>query len=484
MKRSNFSRPRVLVLGGGLAGLRGAQLLLEKGFDVELIERLEEPGGMARSHLKNGYVFDHGPHGFFSRDQWIVDEFKELVGGEQSYRWLEKRSQIHYRGQYFNHPLRLSDIAWKMNPWILFEAFFSFLYSRARMAITQRDPVNAEEYLIDQFGRVLYDVFFGPYTQKVWAVPPRELDADFTRDRVPSLHLWDIIRKLFVNSARQRLTPSGRVPTHDLHTFYYPKQGARALPLGYAEKIRSLGGRFRFGAEIRRVNLDTLVVTGRSARASWTLPFDYILNTIPLDTLVSLIHPPPPPEISTLASGLRYRAVLLICLCIRKPKVIGTFWIYYTDRFFNRISEFKHFSPDLVPEGKTGICLEVGCKEGDKLWNASDSEIVARAMPDLKDLGLVTEEEIEDFVVIREANAYPIYDVGYKRRLGRLINWLEGTGLIMTAGRQGRFLYVNQDAAIKSGFEAGQAIVRLHESGEVASRITLEDERPRRKIMA
>jgi len=226
MKRASLSRPRAVVLGGGLAGLRGAQLLLDKDFEVELIERLDGPGGMARSHLKNGYVFDHGPHGFFSRDQWIVDEFKKLVGGEEGYRWLKKWSQIHYQGHYFNYPLRLIDLATRMNPWTLLRAFLSFLWSRARVAITRREPANAEEYLVDQFGRVLYDVFFGPYTQKVWGIPSQELDADFTRDRVPSLHLWDVIKKLFVDPTRERITPSGRIATHDLHTFYYPKQGA------------------------------------------------------------------------------------------------------------------------------------------------------------------------------------------------------------------------------------------------------------------
>jgi protoporphyrinogen oxidase len=478
----SLSKPRVLVLGAGLAGLRGAQLLLEKGFHVEILERLDEPGGMSRSHIKSGYIFDHGPHGFFSRDEWIVAEFKELVG-EDGYRWLTKWSQIHYRDEYFNYPLRLSDLASKMSPWTLLQAFCSFLWSRTRLTITGKQPMNAEEYLVDQFGRVLYNIFFGPYTNRVWAVPPRELDADFTRDRVPSLHLWDVIRKLFDGSVPERLTSSGRIPTHDLHTFYYPKQGARALSVGYIEKVRSLGGHLRTGVEIEHVDLKALVVRGRQGELPLALPFDYILNTIPLNTLVNLLYPSPPAEIASLAWGLRYRAVLLVCLCIRKPKVIDPFWIYYTDRFFNRISEYKHFSPELVPEGKTGICLEVGCQKGDDLWNASDAEVVAGAMPDLKDLGLVSEEEIEEFVVIREANAYPIYDVGYKRRLERLIDWIENTGLIMTAGRQGRFLYINQDAAIKSGFEAAQAIVGLHAGEDASLRLASAGDGPRRMVL-
>jgi protoporphyrinogen oxidase len=485
---NNASKPRAVVLGAGLAGLRGAQRLLDAGFEVDILERLDEPGGMSRSHERGGYVFDHGPHGFFSRDEWIVDEFKELVGGERGYRWLEKWSQIHYRGHYFNYPLRMADIGSKMSPFTLMAALFSFLWSRARLSITHRQAANAEEYLVDQFGRVLYNEFFGPYTRKVWDVPPSELDADFTRDRVPTLNLWDVMLKLFVDPTRAKLTPSGRIATHELHRFYYPVQGARALSEGYVRKVVEAGGRIHLRAMPESVDLDERVVTARVGGVTREFPFDYVLSSIPLDDLVGLVQPEPPPEIARHAGSLRYRAILLVNLCVRKEKVIGPFWIYYTDRFFNRISEYKHFSPALVPEGKTGICLEVGCNVGDELWNADDARLVEMSLPDLEKLSLVRRDEIEDFVVIREKNAYPIYDVGYKRRIGEIVDWLESTRRIATAGRQGRFLYCNQDAAIKSGFEAGEAIVQWHAAGAGEStaaqpRVALAGQGPRRQIV-
>lgn len=473
----------VIVLGAGLAGLRGALELRERGFDAELLEQLDELGGMARSHQVGDFIFDHGPHGFFSRDQWIMDEFKDLLG-ESGYRWITKWSQIHYRGEYFNYPLKLRDLASKLSPVVLLHAFLSYLGSRARLAITSRAPVTAEDHLTDQFGRVLYDEFFGPYTRKVWGIDPTELDADFTRDRVPTLHLWDVIRKLFTDPAKERVraTPSGRVQ-HELDTFCYPTRGARALPLAYARRLAERGVRFHYRVQLERIDLGRQEVVGRVDGVPFTLAFAGLLSTIPLDGLVRLLQPAAPPDIAALARNLRYRSVLLVNLCVRKPQVLGPLWIYYTNRFFNRISEYRNFSPALVPKGKTGICLEVGCDAGDALWNAEDSEIVRRCLPDLADLGLVKESEIEDYLVIRERNAYPIYDVGYRQRINRLVAWLEGETGILTAGRQGRFLYVNQDAAIRSGREAGAALAELLETGRTAHRPVWADERPRRKII-
>jgi len=482
----NAAKPRAVVLGGGVAGLRAAIHLLEQGHDVELLEKLAEPGGMARSHAVGGFVFDHGPHGFFARDEWLVDEFKRLVG-EDGYHWLTKWSQIHYRSEYFNYPLKIADLARKMSPFTLLAALVSFLRARARVAMTRRRAANAEEYLIDQFGRVLYDEFFGPYTRKVWDVPPRELDADFTRDRVPTLDLWDVIKKLFTDPARDQrramLTPSGRIATHDLHTFYYPREGARAIPRGYARRVEALGGTIRTGVDLAQVDRKEKVVRGTAGGEPFEIVYDGMISTIPLDVLCGLLDPLPPNEIAGLASSLRHRAILLVNLCVAKPEVIGPFWIYYTDRFFNRISEYRHFSPDLAPEGKTGICLEVGCNQDDELWCASDEEIVKRCLPDLENLGLLRAEDIEAHLVIREANAYPIYDVGYKARINRLVAWIEHDARIMTAGRQGRFLYINQDAAIKNGLEAARALCTLHETGTVVER-EVWDSRPRRKIVS
>jgi uncharacterized protein with NAD-binding domain and iron-sulfur cluster len=62
-------RPRVIILGGGIAGLSAAHELIERGFDVEIYERLRIPGGKARSIGVPGSGTDGrrdlpGEHGF------------------------------------------------------------------------------------------------------------------------------------------------------------------------------------------------------------------------------------------------------------------------------------------------------------------------------------------------------------------------------------------------------------------------------------
>ncbi|WP_332840556.1 NAD(P)/FAD-dependent oxidoreductase [Halobacterium noricense] len=59
-EQSGMSDSRVVVVGGGLAGLTAARRLAADGFDVTLFERNEDVGGRVRSRRGDGYIFDRG----------------------------------------------------------------------------------------------------------------------------------------------------------------------------------------------------------------------------------------------------------------------------------------------------------------------------------------------------------------------------------------------------------------------------------------
>lgn len=54
------ARPRILVVGAGLSGLSAAWGLRKQGFEVEIHEQGDTPGGRTRSIRQGGFVFDVG----------------------------------------------------------------------------------------------------------------------------------------------------------------------------------------------------------------------------------------------------------------------------------------------------------------------------------------------------------------------------------------------------------------------------------------
>ena len=51
---------KVIVIGSGVAGLTAALTLLRKGYQVEIFEQADQPGGVTGGYEANGYLWDYG----------------------------------------------------------------------------------------------------------------------------------------------------------------------------------------------------------------------------------------------------------------------------------------------------------------------------------------------------------------------------------------------------------------------------------------
>ena len=96
-----------------------------------------------------------------------------------------------------------------------------------------------------------------------------------------------------------------------------------------------------------------------------------------------------------------------------------------------------------------GLAISAWSLEGDRLWTAPDSELIALARRELVQLGLADESEIVDGHVIRQVKAYPVYDDHYQQHVETVRRWIEQAlpGLHLV-GRNGMHKYNNQDHAM------------------------------------
>src|SRR5690348_7482743 len=68
---------RVVIVGGGLAGLAVAAYLGRAGFSVHVVERAKSLGGRARTTERTGFAFNLGPHAVY-RNGEAMEVLKEL----------------------------------------------------------------------------------------------------------------------------------------------------------------------------------------------------------------------------------------------------------------------------------------------------------------------------------------------------------------------------------------------------------------------
>ena len=76
-----MEKKKVIIIGAGPAGLTaGYELLKEKDkYDVTILEETQEIGGISRTVKYNGKRMDIGGHRFFSKDERIMNFWKELM---------------------------------------------------------------------------------------------------------------------------------------------------------------------------------------------------------------------------------------------------------------------------------------------------------------------------------------------------------------------------------------------------------------------
>lgn len=71
-------RPHAVIIGSGFGGLAAAVRLGSRGYRVTVLERLEQPGGRARVHRRDGFTFDAGPT--IVTAPFLFEELWQLAG--------------------------------------------------------------------------------------------------------------------------------------------------------------------------------------------------------------------------------------------------------------------------------------------------------------------------------------------------------------------------------------------------------------------
>ena len=93
------SRPKALVIGAGFGGLASAIRLSARGYKVEVIEKLDAPGGRAYVHRQDGFTFDAGPT--IITAPFLLEELWTLCGKKMSDYVTLKEMSPFYRIRFF-----------------------------------------------------------------------------------------------------------------------------------------------------------------------------------------------------------------------------------------------------------------------------------------------------------------------------------------------------------------------------------------------
>ncbi len=194
---------RVLIVGCGFAGSVLGRELAERGYQVNIIDKRDHIGGNAYDDVDgNGIrVHRYGPHLFHTNNKKVVGWIKRF-GSFAPYE--HKVQALLPDGRCVPLPVNRRTINAVFNLHLTDAADVqAFLASLAQPI---ESPANAGEYLRANIGDTLTDLFFRPYTRKMWGLELEDMDAGIVK-RIPLR--FDDEDRYFPNDSFQIMPQNG-----------------------------------------------------------------------------------------------------------------------------------------------------------------------------------------------------------------------------------------------------------------------------------
>ena len=462
---------KIVILGAGITGLVAAWRLASKGFDVEVVEKQPLGGGIGGSINHGDFIIDHGIHGVYASRLETIPVVEEMVRTfGQDFLTVEKKTSIYFNGQYLKYPLGVKEIFQALPITTLVKCSMDFVSARLKKRLWgSSDGESFQEWVEDRFGPRLYQIYFGPYVEKVWGIPGSQMSSLWLARRVEELSLISVLKRAILGL----LVPSYRdneMRSLQPFTFLYAPKGSGQ----YTERVRqaaeNAGARISYETEVTRLIMDGRRVTGAEIRKGdfrEIRPLDFFISTIPLPSLVKMLESIADSETMDAARKLRYRALVFVNLFINRSQVYRDQWVYYSDPAipFIRVNEYTNLGPKFSPPGQTVLQCEVSCFTGDDIWSASDQYLAEICLASLENLGLVNRDEVFHSTVARQSTAYPVFDVGCEAKLKRVLGFTDKLEEVFTLGRQGRFEYINMDECVWQATACYAEIAHREEQG-------------------
>jgi protoporphyrinogen oxidase len=442
----------VVIIGAGPAGLTAAYELTKQQVNAVVFERADKVGGIARTENYKGYRFDIGGHRFYTKLYLINEIWKEVL--QEDFISVPRLSRIYYRGRFYSYPLEPMNALFNLGLKDSLLILVSYLQAKLRPLAVED---NFEQWVINRFGRRLYETFFKTYTEKVWGISCQNIRADWAAQRIQGMSL----KKALLNA----FFPCNETKSL-IKEFWYPVLGPGLMWERMTQMLEQRATPVHLNSGLVRLEHQDWKITRvliKHDGQEQEIYGDQYISSIPVSILVKSLDPPPPPPVLRAVESLNYRDFIQISLIIDYPQLFPDNWIYIHSPQFRvgRIQNFKNWSPAMVPDPqKTCLGMEYFCSAGDDLWSMSDAELLDLAGREVVALGLVSHLSlIEDGVVIRQPKAYPVYDGDYRRSLQIIKNYLMQFENLQTIGRNGMHRYNNQDHSMLTGILAARNVL-------------------------
>jgi UDP-galactopyranose mutase len=266
----------ILVVGAGLYGATVARQLAEAGHIVDVLDKRDHIAGNAYDY-ENEYgirIHKYGPHLFHTNNKVVFDWLSQFT------EWVEYKHKVKAQlddGRYVTLPVN-----------------------------RETKEIVGEENVLD--------IFYRPYTKKMWGVELDELNPDIIK----------------------------RVPIRDDdNEYYFPDDEYQFIPVkGYTQMVHNI---------LSHLNITVKLST--SYNKGMNEHYDHVFNSMPIDEYFDFKH-----------GELPYRSIKFHTADLPVPRALPTATVNFThDAPTTRVTEWKNIPCHGVNKYITTLTFEEPC---------------------------------------------------------------------------------------------------------------------------
>lgn len=424
---------RTVVIGAGLAGLSAAYY---GGKHFHLYEAEGEVGGECRTDYVKGYAFDKAGHLLHLRNGMIKRLIKKLM--PDVFHDVKRDARICLMNSEMRYPFQANTFG--LPPEVKAQALYDYLDTATQ---EHKPPKHFEDWARQCFGDTIADLFFVPYNEKLWTIPPSQLTLEWMGRFVPKP---DVAR--VVEGAFSELTDGGGYNA----SFQYPKKGGiDVIAKKIAEHVHNLDLHHRLIA----IDVKKKIVTfSNGIQRGW----DELVVSLPLPAIAAALDNPPK-TVLTAMKKLKWNSVMVVNLGVKRKNIHPGHWLYFPEKkySFYRVGFPSNFGAT-APKGCSSLYAEVALEAGTG-WEKRKS-IAQTVRRDLIQSGLLaTSDKIDVEQLQYIPYGYVIFDKAYHQARKTILDYLNRNA-IHCIGRWGNWEYSAMEDALLAGKEMAGKIKR------------------------
>ncbi len=420
MKATDGKGP-IAIIGAGLAGLTAANFLQSENIPFVLFEAGKKIAGMAASFKDDdGFSYDFGAH-------FITNRLAAAIGISQDCIPVRRYGEMVWlRGKMYSYPFGLV-----MIPRMSMSAL------RSRLFEQRSKPATAADWFRKSYGRAMADEVALPLIE-AWSGARAEDLSTAVGESLPS----SIPKTLYLKAASRVLRRAiacgySREMKESASVWHvYPKDGLATLCEKLAEGIQD---QIKLESPVEIVQVEDGRVVAVKANGKLT-PVSAVISTAPANILARLVKGT---DVLKQLEAFKYRPMIFANLKFEGRGLLPDTVLWFPEKKypFFRLTEATVSMPWLAPEGKTIITVDIGCHQGDEIWEMDEEELVQMSLDGLHDILPDAAERFLGYNVLRTLISYPVYLNEYeeaRRQFERSTN-IEN---LLSIGRNGEFAHI------------------------------------------